>query len=119
MIKKKELSFMILTLVLCVLLFAERLTGEIFHAILGLVLVVFMAVHLGRQMKKLRCRKLHIQVVDWILMAALAALFVTGMLLHPMHGLLILKIVHKLAAVVFVLGVIGHIVQHRRTRRVG
>ena len=38
--KKKEILFGIVILVLCVLLFAERLTGDIVHAVLGLLLII-------------------------------------------------------------------------------
>lgn len=112
--KKKEMLFGIVTLVLCVLLFAQRLTGGIIHAVLGVVLVILMAVHMGGQMKKMPYRKALIGVMDWVLIISLAVLFVSGMLLHPMQGVLAVKIAHKLAAVIFVLGIIGHIIQHRR-----
>lgn len=112
--KKKEIIFGIVTVILCALLFAERLTGDVTHAVLGLALLVLMAVHMCRQQKKLKYKKQQIQWLDWALAADLAVLFVTGMLLHPMHGALALKIIHKLAAVLFVLGIIGHILQHRR-----
>lgn len=112
--KKNEMIFGIVTVILCMLLFAERLTGDIIHAILGLLLIILMVVHMCRQQKKLKYKKQQIQWLDW----ALAILFVTGMMLHPMRAVLALKIVHKLAAVLFVLGIIGHIVQHRRKSHV-
>lgn len=116
--KKNEMIFGIVTVILCVLLFAERLTGDIIHAILGLLLIILMVVHMCRQQKKLKYKKQQIQWLDWTLVADLAILFVTGMMLHPMRTVLALKIVHKLAAVLFVLGIIGHIVQHRRKSHV-
>ena len=116
--KKNEMMFGIVTVILCVLLFAERLTGNILHAILGIILIILMVVHMCRQQKKLKYKKQQIQWLDWALTADLAVLFVTGMLLHPMHGVLALKIIHKLAAVFLVLGIIGHIVQHRRKSHV-
>lgn len=112
--KRKEILFMIITLVLCVLLFAERLTGDILHAVIGMILIIVLVVHMCRQMKKMKYRKSSIQIIDIVLMVAMAALFVTGMLLHPLQGVLALKIIHKLAAVIFVLCIIGHIVQHRK-----
>lgn len=118
MSKRNERLMTVMTLIVCVLLFAERLTGQIIHAVLGLLVVIFMAIHMGMQMKKMRYKKMHVRVVDWVLMASLAVLLVTGMLLHPMQGVLVLKIVHKLAAVLFVLGIIGHIIQHRRKTHV-
>lgn len=114
MSKKKEILMTVITLMLCVVLFAERLTGGIIHAVLGLLVVMIMAVHVGGQMKKMKYKKPSVRIVDWVLMASLVLLLVTGVLLHPMQDVLALKILHKLAAVLFVLGVIGHILQHRR-----
>lgn len=111
---KKERLFMIITLILCVLLFLQRLTGEIWHAVLGLLLIIAMVVHMCRQMVKMKYKKNVIQAVDWMLIGSLAVLFLTGMLLHPLQGMLVLKILHKLAAVLFVLGIIVHMVQHRK-----
>lgn len=116
--KKKEIWFIVFTLVLCVLLFAERLTGNTIHSILGLIVVVVMDVHLFMQLKKLKHKKQQIQAVDWLLVASVEILFVTGILLHPMREVLALKIVHKLAAVLFVIGIIVHIIQHRRKSHV-
>lgn len=116
--KKKENMFVgILILALCVLLFLERLTGGIVHAVLGVLLIVVVAVHLAKQNAKLKYRSRAIQVIDWALVALLAVLFVSGMLLHPFQGVLALKIVHKLAAVLFVLGILAHILQHRKPKK--
>lgn len=113
MSKNKERIFLALTLVICVLLFAERLTGEICHAILGVLLIVVVGGHICTQMVKMRYQKTSVRVVDQVLIAALLILFATGILMHPLQGILILKILHKLSAVVFVLAIIGHVIQHR------
>lgn len=115
--KKTPPSKLFLTLTilaLCVLLFLERLTGGIWHAVLGILLLIVATVHLCRQNAKLKHRTRSIQVIDWALIALLAILFLTGLLLHPLHDILALKIIHKLSAVLFVLGVIAHIVQHKK-----
>lgn len=112
--KTKENLFVAATLLLCVLLFLEHFTGEIWHVVFGVLLVVLMAGHLCRQMVKLRYQKRSVRVADEVLLGALVVLLVTGMLLHPLQGMLGIKLVHKLAAIVFVLGTIGHIVQHRK-----
>lgn len=110
--KYSKLFLAIITLVLCVLLFLQRLTGGIWHAVLGILLIIVAAIHLCKQNAKLKKRSKAIQVIDWALIALLVILFVSGMLLHPLHELLVLKIIHKVSAVLFVLGVIAHIVQH-------
>lgn len=114
--KKSERLLMIITLVLCVLLFAERLTGGILHAVCGILLAVIVGRHTYVEFRKMKYKKSAVRVVDWVLVAALAVLIVTGILLHPLQGVLAVKILHKLAAVVFVLGLIAHVVQHIRKR---
>lgn len=110
--KAKEIIFMVIAIFLCVLLFLEHFTGEIWHAVLGVLFCVLMIGHLCRQMVKLRYQKKPVRVVDIVLIVSLVVLFVTGMLVHPLQGVLAIRLLHKLAAVVFVLGLIGHIVQH-------
>lgn len=44
--KTKNKLLLLVTLILCVLLFTRRLTGGILHDILGLVLLVILVVHL-------------------------------------------------------------------------
>lgn len=114
--KKKEKLFMAVALLFCVLLFLQRLTGEIGHAVFGILLTILVIVHMCRQITKMKHKKMSVQIADWVLMAALAVLFLTGML-HPLQGMLIIKILHKLAAVIFVLGILVHILQHRKIQR--
>ena len=103
---------MAVTLLLCAVLFFERLTGEAVHSVLGVLLAVIAAVHIGKYPRKMRYRNMPVRVVDQVLMAALAVLLVTGVLLHPLHGMLFMKLLHKSSAVLFVIGVILHMVQH-------
>lgn len=112
--KYAKLLLSIITLALCVLLFLQRLTGGIWHAILGMLLIIVAAVHLCRQNAKLKYRALSIQIIDWALIALSAILLSTGILLHPLHEVMMLKITHKLSAVLFVIGIIIHLVQHKR-----
>lgn len=112
--KIKDNLFIILTLLLCILLLANRLTGDICHAVLGIVLMILIAAHIGRKITKRKHKKPYIRLVDWVLMAVTAILFLTGILLHPLQGVLIIKILHKLSSVLFILGIILHMVQHRK-----
>lgn len=111
--RTKEIIFLVITLILCGVLFAERLTGQIWHAVIGVLLIVVIGGHICKQYARMKYQKKSIRIVDGMLMGALVVLFVTGMLLHPMQGVLALEILHKLSAVVFVLGIIAHIVQHK------
>ncbi|MGN9055783.1 hypothetical protein ACTNA4_04830 [Bariatricus sp. HCP28S3_A7] len=44
-------------------------------------------------------------------------LVVTGIILHPLQGAMFVKIVHKLAAVLFLIGMLWHMWQHRAKRK--
>ena len=112
--KKNGKLLMGIGLLFCILLFAERLTGELIHAVLGLILAVVVFVHMYRQRVKIRYEKPAARLTDWVIISALAVLVITGILLHPLHEMLILKILHKLAAVCFVIGMIVHLIQHRK-----
>ena len=113
--RKKEL-FTVLTMALCLLLFLQRLTGEICHAILGLFLIGIMAVHLYRQHEKLMYQKVPVQLVDWMILADLAVVLLSGILLHPLREAVVFQIIHKVSSVILVIGVLVHILQHRRSK---
>lgn len=113
---KKKL-FVSTSLVLCLLLFLQRLTGEIWHGILGLLFTVIILVHLCMQSRKLKYKTFSIRCVDYMLMVSFAVVVLTGVLLHPLHGVLIINMLHKLSAVFCVLGVIVHVVQHRKGKK--
>lgn len=117
MSRTREKVFMAVAVVLCVLLFAVRLTGPIWHAVIGVLLTVTVVGHLCKQMAKMKYRNPAIRVVDQILLAATIVMFVTGLLSHPMQGMLVIKLLHKLSAIVFILGTIAHVVQHRAGRK--
>lgn len=104
-------------ILLCVLLFLQPLTGDVLHAIFGLLLLVLAIVHVHRNMEKLKYRKRSNQVVDWIIMIALFVLVLSGILLHPLQGMLALKMIHKLGAVIFVIGMLVHALQNRKERK--
>lgn len=117
MSKTREKIFIAVTIVFCALLFAVRLTGPLWHAVIGVLLTVTVVGHLCKQMVKMKYRKPAIRWVDEILLAATVVMFVTGMLLHPMQGVFIIKLLHKLSAIVFILGTVAHVVQHRAGRK--
>lgn len=108
---------MIAALILCILLFAERLTGGIWHALLGLALLVLSGGHIWVHRKKMKYREMMIKVIDWFEIIMLILLIVTGILLHPLQGVMFVKIVHKLAAVLFLIGMLWHMWQHRAKRK--
>ena len=100
--------------VLCVRLFGVKLTGPLWHAAFGVMLVIINVSHVCMQFEKMKYRDKKIQLVDGVLMAALLGMFVTGMLMHPLNGILAVKILHKLTALLFILSMIAHGLQHRK-----
>lgn len=67
-------------------------------------------------MKKKRTG-LSIRCVNRIILAALIVVFISGVLLYPLEGVQAIKIMHKLSAVVLVVGVAVHMVQHRGSKK--
>lgn len=48
-----------------------------------------------------------------LLIGLLIILFVTGVLIRPEEGLPVMLIAHKLAAILFAIGIIIHVIRHR------
>lgn len=115
----KKKIFAIMSIVLYILLFAVRVTGAKWHLAFGLLLTCMMVKHTCIRLAAMKMQSPAVRLVDCVLMAALLTMFVTGMLMHPLNGILAIKLLHKLAAVVFGLAMIGHIRQHRTIKIVG
>lgn len=111
--EKKDKLFMGIMMILCLLLFFKRITGEVSHVILGIFLLSIIAIHIYRQIGKIKYKQASVQMVDRILFLALAVVFVSGILLHPLQGVLIIRILHKVSSVIFALGMIIHVLQHK------
>lgn len=62
------------------------------------------------------CQKVSVQFVNRILLAALVVVFFSGILLHPLQQVFAIKMIHKVSSVILVIGVIVHIIQHRKRR---
>lgn len=60
-----------ITILFCLLLFCKRLTGEVCHAVLGLLLLSITVVHIYRHIRKLKYKKPSVQMVDRMLFIAL------------------------------------------------
>lgn len=59
-------------------------------------------------------KKRYVRLVDRMILIALAVMVLSGILLHPLQGLLAIKILHKISSVFLVVGVIVHVAQHRK-----
>lgn len=104
---------MSISLILCLLLFCKRLTGEICHVILGIIFFSMAAMHVCRHIGRLKYKRRSVRIMDLVMLIAMAVVFFSGMLLHPLQGSLVILIIHKMASVIFVIGMIVHVIQHR------
>lgn len=114
--ERKDKLFWIITFVLCLALFLKRQTGEIVHVFFCVILNSMIGVHIYRHFGKIKYKNKSVRWVDWGLMVALATVFVTGILLHPLQGILLIKILHKLSSVFLITGMVVHVVQHKEKR---
>lgn len=114
MSKSKARVLLGVTIVLVIVLFCVRLTGEVVHALLGVAFTGIMIYHVVKRGKKLSFVPKRYQVVDYVLLITLGVICVSGVLLHPLKDIMLIKILHKLASVVFCIATIGHVVQHKK-----
>lgn len=60
--------------------------------------------------------KLSPGLVGKVLVILLVVVFVSGVLLGPLQDVLAVKLIHKLSAVLLVVGIVVHVLQHRGKR---
>lgn len=114
---KNNVTFGIFTGILCILLFGVKLTGGKLHAVLGILLVILTLAHVMKYKKKLGYISFSLKLVDETLLAAMATMLVTGILMHPLKEIIVVMILHKLSSVIFCLGCIAHVLQHKKKRK--
>lgn len=117
--KKNAKIFMIITLLLCVVLFLEKLTGPAIHVLAGILFFVLSVRHYCLKAIQMKKMKRSIQVVHIALVLLLILMFVSGMLIHPFGGAIWIKCVHKLSGVLFVAGILAHVIQHCGKKKKG
>lgn len=113
MSKRKTWYFTLGTILLFLLLFCVRITGAAIHCILGGILVVISLVHFLGQKKKVPYMQKGMKLLDISLTLVMLLLIVSGVLVHIFSGIFLWKIVHKVSSVLFLLGIILHLWQHR------
>lgn len=111
--KKRKMVLSGAVFSLCALLLCVKLTGGALHVLLGTALVVVAGVHMIKNRKRMKGASDSQIFVDRGLTAALVIMILTGLLLHPLGNMLFIKMAHKLSSVVFVLGCIIHMIQHK------
>ena len=114
MSKCKVKPLMGVTIAFLLLLFCVKVTGEVIHALLGLAFTGIMIYHMSKQGKKLPYVPKKYRIVDIVLIISLGIICISGVLLHPLNGVLLIKIVHKLASVVLCIALIWHVIQHKK-----
>lgn len=113
---KKTYISMALCIVICVYLFCIRWTTVIPHAIVGICFIGAMLVHMGKRLKRVKYVNKSKRVVDYILTVDCVLLLFSGLMAHPMHDVIWIKISHAVTAVLFVIFCIIHVVQHMKKR---
>lgn len=114
MIKHKDFAFMMISALLCAALFGVKITGTAFHTLIGLLLGILSTIHLFAKWKKYRFMPVNIRRIDQILILSFLFILISGIISHLTAGLLLFNIIHKLSSLVFCIGLIGHVVQHKK-----
>lgn len=117
MTKNKTNLMLAATLVTCLFLFCVKWTGGIPHLIVGLLLLIAVAKHTLKRLARMKHRDKKSQAVDWILMVDSLVILITGFLMHPLSSMIVIKILHGLSSIIFVILVIVHVVQHFPKKR--
>lgn len=115
--KIRENFFCVISILLCLLLFCVKITGEAVHVAAGCILVFISVRHFCKNLKRIKYVPPKLRIADWLLAGSLIGLAVSGMLMHLIAGVFAVKIVHKLFAVLFCIGMLVHALQHSRIRK--
>ena len=115
--KKSSIVLAFITLILCIVLFAIKATGPVIHIVAGVMLTVVSVSHLWSRIRRMRYMKLSWTIVDIVLIASLMAMFGSGMILHLLRELFVVKIAHKLSSLLFVIVLIVHCIQHLKKQK--
>jgi|GEM_PF-1803922 len=116
--KKMRLITIICAVIMCIL-FAEKMTGEVVHMVLGLIICLAGIFHVARNMDHIKHMPRGIKVVDYLMCLFLVIMLISGIMIHPlkfsgenMRLLMVCGISHVLGAVFFVILCIIHVIQH-------
>lgn len=115
--KKKDTIFLIITLILCAVLFLVKLTGLAVHMVAGCMLLIVVVKHVCKNMLKMQYMPKKIRTVDILLLISILVLFVSGMLAHVWSSIVVIKVIHGLSGIGFCVGVIVHAMQHKPKRK--
>ena len=106
---KKRIIFMVTTLLTCIILFLQRFTAMGIHAIAGLLLLIASMGHTVTYRTVWRKPCTTRKAVELFLWTALSMTTLTGFLLKPFRGEMMVILLHKLSALALVVFLIFHI----------
>jgi hypothetical protein len=110
--KQKLHLFLFISIMMCILLFLQKITGLKIHAMISLIFTILIIIHMIKHFKKIKHRTLSICIIDCLLIIFLIGLFISGkMVMH--NDTILLVLAHKLCALLFVLSMIVHCLQHK------
>ena len=112
--RNKTYISLAVSMVICIFLFCIKWTTVILHAIVGIIFIGAMLVHMGKRLKRVKYANKSKRVVDYILALDCVVLLLTGLMAHPMQGVIWIKIFHAVTSVLFVVFCIVHVVQHTK-----
>ena len=95
--------YTIIMLTISVLLFALKFTGMKIHIILGIgacVITIIYTLLIKRKLKESTKKNI---VIEVLMRVFLALALITGFLLKPFGGIVVISIIHKISAIVFVI----------------
>lgn len=100
------------TFFIMILLFCVRATGVHVHMIVGLMFIIALGIHTFKRWGRLLKCPTRFRVADIVAAAALLAVLVSGFMIPFFKGAMVVLMIHKLASVILLIGIMVHICQH-------
>lgn len=108
-INTKRIVFLVLTIAVTIVLFMQRKTGMGIHACLGILLLIGSICHTIKFRKVWKVRSKYQKMVEILLWMGLAGSMMTGFLLKPFADVMLVNLLHKVTALLFVIGLLLHV----------
>ena len=100
------------TFFVLILLFCVKVTGVHVHMILGLAFIIALGIHTFKRWGRLLKCPIRFKVADIVAGVAAAVVLGSGFMIPFFKGSILIVMVHKLASVILVIGIVVHICQH-------
>lgn len=109
---KKVTLMSVICVLVCVLLFCEKFTGEALHSILGLIFGIGLFVHILSKKDRIMKLPMKMRTADIVAAISLIVILVSGILMHPMGKPVYLLLLHSIFSIVLVISCVIHVKQH-------